>query len=123
MTLAKFAGLLCLTSAPIFAGTWSGALVDSKCYESRERNVGPNDTLTSVDRDTREEIRYCSATPKTKSFTLVPETGPTFKLDSAGNTKAAQFVQGIGKKTLLVVNVTGAMNKNTIQVDSISAAR
>jgi hypothetical protein len=51
--------------------------------------VNPNDTLTSVDRDTNREIRYCSPNAKTKSFTVVQSDGLNFRLDFAGNAKAA----------------------------------
>jgi hypothetical protein len=52
--------LLCLSSAYAYAGEWSGALVDSKCFDFAERNVNPTDTLTYVDRDQNQEIRHCS---------------------------------------------------------------
>jgi len=122
MALVKFAGLICLVPALSFAGSWSGALVDSNCYASRERNVNAKDTLTNVDRDTRAEIHYCSANARTKSFTLVQREGPSFRLDPAGNAKAAQLVQQSGKKNLLIVDVTGELNKDTVQVDSLTAA-
>ena len=76
----RLAFLLSVSSVFSFAGAWSGALVDSKCYASIERNVNPTDTLTSVDRDKNLEIRYCSPSAKTKSFALVPPTGEAFRL-------------------------------------------
>ncbi len=123
MAVNKLAGLICLSSVLSFAGSWSGALVDSKCYDSRERNVGPTDTLTSVDRDTRMEIQYCSPKAKTKSFAVVQREGPSFKLDMGGNAKAIQLVQKTGKKPLFLVAVTGEVTGNTITVDSISLAK
>jgi len=56
----RLAALLVFSVALSFAGTWSGSLVDSKCYASEERNVNPTDTLTHVDRDGNEKIRFCS---------------------------------------------------------------
>ena len=70
------AALLCLSPVLSFAGSWSGSLVDSKCYDALERNVNPTDTLYNVDRDGYREIRYCSPTTKTKYFAVVPFDGP-----------------------------------------------
>jgi hypothetical protein len=120
----RFAAVLCLSAAFGFAASWSGALVDSKCYESEQLNVNPSDTLTSVDRDNSREIRFCSPGAKTKYFTVVQRDGlKSFKLDSAENAKAADLVRNTGKKSLIVVDVTGEINRNTIKVDSISLAR
>jgi hypothetical protein len=44
-------------------------------------------------------------------------------LDTAGNAKAADLVRNSGKKSLFFVTVAGAMNGNTVTVDSISMAR
>ena len=111
---------LCFLSGLCFAKSWSGALVDSKCYQYEELNVNPSDTLTSVDRDGRREVTFCSPSKKTKSFAVVQQFGPTLTLDSTGNTKAAELVRKIGKKSLLVVVVTGETDKSTIKVDAIS---
>ena len=119
----RLAALLCLSSALGFAGIWSGALVDSKCYDSEEHNVNPTDTLTNVDRDKNLEIRYCSPSAKTKSFAVVLQDGLSFKLDSAGNAKAAELFRRTGKKSLFAVAITGEMSRTTIKVDSISMAR
>src|ERR1017187_3992053 len=39
----RLAALLCFLSAVGFAASWSGTLVDAKCYDARERNVNPTD--------------------------------------------------------------------------------
>jgi len=119
-----FAALLCFSSALSFAESWSGALVDSKCYASEERNVNPKDTLIYVDRDTNQEIRYCSPVAKTKSFAIVQYDGLTLNLDTAGNAKAADLVRKGGKKKArFAVVINGEQSRNTIKVDSISAAK
>jgi hypothetical protein len=124
VTLIRVAALFCLSSALGFAESWSGALVDSKCYGYLECNVNPTDTMTYVDRDKNSEIRYCSASAKTKSFAVVLQDGLNFDLDTAGNAKAADLVRSSGKKSLFVVIVTGEMTKrNTVKVDSILMAR
>ena len=118
----RLAALICLSSALSYAENWTGALVDSNCYEFRERNVNPTDTMTYVDRDTREEILYYSANAKTRTFTIVLREGPSFRLDAPGNTEAAQLVRNTGKKSLFIVAVTGTLSKSTIKVGSISIA-
>ena len=97
--------------------------MDSKCYDAEERNVNPTDTLTNVDRDKNLEVRYCSPSARTKSFAVVDSDGRSFKFDTAGNAKAPALIGKSGKKSHVVVAVTGEMNQNTIQVDSISVVR
>jgi hypothetical protein len=118
----RVTALLCLSSSLSLAGSWSGFLVDGPCYENRERNVNPTDTLTAVDRDQNSELRYCAPSLKTKSFALVEQDGSIFMLDSAGNAKVLRLVRAAGKKSMLLVAVTGEAKKNTITVDSISIA-
>lgn len=116
------AALACLTAAPGFAQSVTGFLVDSNCYESVERNVDPWETNPYVDRDRDWEVRFCSPNRKTKSFSLVNHDGLSFKLDAAGNTKAAELVGSTRKKSLLEVSVTGEINKGGIKVSSIAIA-
>src|ERR1700722_19322658 len=121
-TTVRVAALFCWSGVLSLAGSWSGSLVDSKCYASEERNVNPTDTSTYVDRDGNLEIRYCSPNKKTKSFTLVLPDG-NFNLDPAGNAKASELVRRIGKRSPLVVVIRGEMAGKAIQVESISTAR
>jgi hypothetical protein len=114
---------LFLSAVLSFAGSWTGTLVDSKCYDAEERNVNPTDTLTNVDRDRNLEVRYCSPSARTKSFAVVDSDGLSFKFDTAGNAKAATLIGKSGKKSRLFVNVSGEMSRNTIQVNSISIVR
>jgi len=113
---------LFLSSALSFAGTWSGVLVDSGCYDSSERNVNPTDTMIFVDRDTNQEIAYCAPNAKTKVFALVQSDGLSFKLDSDGNAKAVELVRRTPKRPRFSVTITGERNKSTLKVDSISMA-
>jgi hypothetical protein len=121
--ISRLSALVCMASVLCFAGSWFGALVDSKCYNALERNKNPGDTLSSVDRDRRGEIQYCTPNAKTKSFGIVLNDGSTFRFDAAGEAKAADLVRGAGKKSPVLVNVTGEEQKNTIKVDSVSMAR
>src|SRR5579872_7399315 len=81
-------GTPCLAEAV----TWSGYLVDAKCYQIEEENVNPTDTMMNVDRDRDLEIRMCMPNAKTTTFAVVESSGLNFKLDPAGNTKAAALV-------------------------------
>ncbi len=119
----RLAALFCWSAVLSIAGSWSGNLVDSKCYANEERNVNPTDTLTSVDRDGNLEIRYCSPNKKTKSFALVQPDGQSFNLDMAGNAKAAELVRKTGKRSPFDVAISGELVGKVIQVASISAAR
>jgi hypothetical protein len=123
MQFAVFGAFFCLASGLVFADSWAGALVAPKCFEALERNVNPTDTLTHVDRDTNQEIRYCSPNAKTKLFGIVEQDGTILRFDSTGNAKAAELVRTTHKKYRFEVAVTGEMSGKTIEVDSISVAR
>jgi len=115
------AALACLVAIPVFAESWSGYLVDAKCYDAEERSFDPFGTAPPVSRDQNLEIRMCTPTSKTKLFAVVqPEAMKSFYLDAAGNTKAAGLVEGTGKQSLHKVTVTGEMFVHTIEVKSIS---
>lgn len=103
-----------------FGETWSGVLVDADCYARLERNVGPRDTLTSVDQDRDWQIRYCHPGPKTKSFRLVDHDGQSFALDPGGNARAAGIVGKARPKSLMWVTVSGEMENKTIKVAAMN---
>ena len=113
--------LVCLSTAIGLAETWSGTLVDSRCWGFAENNT--KDASIYVDRDRNMEIRSCSPTAKTKSFAIVLPDGLTLKLDAEGNAKAAGLIQKAGKVSPIAVDVTGEKNGNTIKADSISIMR
>jgi hypothetical protein len=117
----RLATLLILASTLGFAGSWSGLLVDAKCYASEQTNV--NKDATTVDRDMNGEIRYCSPGARTKSFGVVLPDWDSLKFDSAGNAKAAQLIRSAGKRSVLDVTVTGTQKKDRIEVSSLSAAK
>ena len=113
---------LLLAAAPAFAGTWTGYLVDSKCYGAEERNVNPNDTNPHGDSDMAAEIRYCAATAKTRAFAVVDAEWNRLKLDAAGNAQAADLARKAGKTRFLRVDVSGELQKGMLVVKSISVA-
>lgn len=112
--------LLAWPAGVALAGTWSGSLVDAKCYTSEEFNTNPTNTLKNVDSDRAAEIRVCRPKQKTKSFAVVQVDGQSVNLDDGGNAKAADLVRTAGKSRYLRVTVTGEKTGQVIQVDSIT---
>ena len=123
MLAVRIAGLLGLALVPAFAANWSGVLVDSKCFEAEERNVNPTDTQLYVDRDRNRELRVCAPREKTNVFSVVLPDGTSFRLDSAGNTRAAELVKGLKLKTAPLVSVTGEKNGRTVQITAIALTK
>lgn len=121
MLTTRLVALVVLSCAGVFAETWSGPLVDSKCYGAEQRNVNPTDTQTYVDRDIGYGIRYCSPNHKTKYFAIVGAYGERLKLDPAGNAQAAVLVRNVKKGRQIEVTVTGQMEGHQINVKSLSA--
>jgi hypothetical protein len=116
----RLAFLLPLGSMLTFAASWSGALVDSKCYTSAQQNVSHGHPGST---NTKRAVRSCSPNKKTNSFAIVQQVGMTFNLDGRGNEKAHELILKEGKKDHFVVNVTGDLTQETIKVDTISMAR
>ena len=121
MRLAYAFALCFLGAASARSATFSGVLVDAKCYEAEERNISPNDTQSYADRDLDMEARYCAPNLKTKTFAIVLYDWSHPRLDAVGNQKAAELVRKIGKKRNFPVVVKGEITKNTVQVNSISS--
>ena len=117
----RLTALAFLSSAFALAESWSGALVDSRCWDAAENNT--RDTSVYVDRDGNLELRLCSPGAKTKSFAVVLPDGFNLKLDAAGNARAAELVQKTGGKSPVTVAITGETSGHTIKVDSISRTR
>ncbi len=109
--------LVLLTPTFGLGGNWSGVLVDSKCYDSAERNVNP----WEPSHDQAMDVRLCHPTARTKAFAIVQQDWLRLKLDSSVNAQAADLVRKAGKKTYVGVVVTGEKNKDTVKVETISA--
>jgi len=109
---------VCLTPMFGFAESWSGVLVDSKCYDSAARNVNPWEPY----RDQAMDVRLCHPTLRTKTFAIVQADWLRLKLDSSVNAEAAELVRA-NKKSYLGVVITGERNKDIVQVQSIAAAK
>jgi hypothetical protein len=116
---SRFAFLLALASVS-FAASWSGALVDTKCYTSAKQNTSHGHPGST---DTKRAVRSCSPNDTTTSFSVVQQVGMTFNLDSDGNEKARQLVLKEGKKSPFMVNVSGEATQDTLKVDTISITK
>lgn len=93
------------------AADMSGSLLDDTCYNSHK------------------QAATCQATASTTAFALM-SSGKVYKLDSAGNEKAATAMKAHAdrsknpdqpaKVTAVAATVSGTVTGDTIQVDSIS---
>ena len=114
----RIISLVLLSSALSFAGTWSGTLVDARCwgYLKHKSAVSP------AERNQNQDVRQCSPKAKTKSFAVLTPEGNALGLDAAGHARAELTEAAQGKAPIKVV-VTGEQHtKKSIQVSSISAA-
>jgi hypothetical protein len=119
MTL-RLACLLCMVSVLSFAGSWTGALVDTNCYTTAQRNSSHGHPASG---DTKRAVRSCAPSGKTMSFSVVQQVGMAFNLDSDGNEKARELVLKEGKKSPFMVHVTGDVSEDNLKVDTISIAK
>ena len=114
-------GLLIFLSGLGFAGTWSGYLVDSRCYGSLQNNVSAD--ATTVSRDMRFGLQLCGATHKTKKFAIVLNDWSVVNLDITGNEKAAAIVRNHSKgSALYCITVAGTRIKNTVVAGPVALA-
>lgn len=101
-TLNMFA-LFLIAGALCFAESWTGRLVDSACHDQAQGKVAS-----------------CAPTAKTTSFGIETSDGKVVKLDASGNMKAAQVIK-TSTKPDAEVTINGALNGDTVKVDSIVA--
>jgi hypothetical protein len=119
--IARAAALLNLIATLGFATTWTGPLVDAKCYASLENNTGPDSSY--VDRDFTGIIRYCSRKAKRTSFAVVQPGGISLRLYERGNSQAAELVRNTDQKRILIVSVVGEKMHNSLKVTKLSLVR
>ena len=116
----RFAVLLSLTSVLSFAESWSGALVDTKCYATAQQNVSHEHPGST---DTMRAIRSCLPNEETKSFSIVPQVGTALNLNTNGNQKAHELVLKESRKSTFMVSVTGDKTEDTLKVNTISLVK
>ena len=117
----RLAYLSCLASLPILPATWSGWLVNSRCYSSLEANR--SDLPSYVNWGQMGAIRYCSPDHKTTSFAVIDHNGLSLRLDAEGNERAMSQLRNTEKRTLATAEIERQPSHNKISVSRISVAK
>ena len=117
----RLACLSCILSVPGLTATWSGWLVNSRCYSSLDSNR--SDVPSFVNWDQMGAIRYCSPNHKTKSFAIVGQSGVSMRLDPIGNEKAIGLLRNVENTSLFTAEISGDAIRHTINVHSLSIVR
>jgi hypothetical protein len=99
----RLTATLVFCAAAALAETWSGTLVDVMCKG--------NDLATHT--------RQCAIKCSKSGYGLVNAEGKFVKFDEAGNAKALAALNASTKEKDLKVKVTGTMDGDVIQVESI----
>ncbi len=92
-----------LFSVMALAETWSGTLVDVMCKG----------------KDLASHTTKCAIGCAKSGYGLVLSDGKFVKLDEAGNAKALAALKATSKEKDLKAKVTGTMDGDTVQVESI----
>ena len=112
-TIAKLGLTLGAFAILSYADTWSGKLLDAACVERTRENPERNSTKTG-------NPPTCVASKSTGAFALQTSDGKVYKLDPAGNSKAATAVRGNPDNDSPEADVSGAREGEILKVDSIS---
>lgn len=104
--------VFCFASQLTFAQSWTGVLVDAKCFQTAQPSYSESDSPAT--KDANLEIRLCSPKAKTRLFAVVPRNGDAVVLDTAGNAKAAELVHQRTSKGPVFVTVNGEKNNNKV---------
>ena len=98
-------------SMAAFAGDWSGKLIDATCHDQQQQT----------------KVASCDATGATTSF-AIDVSGKVYKLDPAGNTKAATAMKDRADRSTdpakalsgsLTAKVSGSEKDGMISVENI----
>jgi hypothetical protein len=101
--MKRFAGMLFLLSTLAFAETWNGTLVDVMCK----------------DKDLAGHTTKCAVGCAKTGYGLVLADGKFVKFDEAGNAKALAALKATAKEKDLKAKVTGTLDGDTVQVESV----
>jgi hypothetical protein len=109
LILTTFIGLFAVLG---LADTYIGNLIDASCLDK------PNPTVAT-----------CQPSSGTTTFALVDNTQKVYKLDQAGNTRAADALKNradrsadpnaTGKVDVVKAKITGTMNAGMVAVETI----
>ena len=101
--MKRVLGSLLLFSAAAFAGTWNGTLVDVMCKN----------------KDLASHTAKCAIGCAKSGYGLVMADGKFLKFDEAGNMKALAALKATSKEKDLKAKVTGTLDGDTVQVESV----
>ena len=115
--------LFSITSTLCLAETWTGKLVDATCADQSRSSSPSANSGQSTTGQNAKDMSACAPKESTTSFALQTSDGRVIKLDSAGNTKAADTFKANSKANRgdMQVTVTGTMTGDMVQVDNINA--
>jgi hypothetical protein len=99
----KHAALLAFFAAAAFAESWTGTVVDVMCKG----------------RDLASHTRQCAVNCAKGGFGLVLQDGKFVKFNETGNSKALALLKTSSKEKDLKAKVTGSLDGEVIQVESI----
>jgi hypothetical protein len=112
-TIAKLGLAFGAFAAMSYGETWSGKLLDADCVERTRQDPDRNSKTTG-------NPPTCIASTSTGAFALQTSDGKVYKLDAAGNSKAATALRGNPDNKSPEADVSGAMEGQILKVDSIS---
>jgi len=92
--------------AAALAGEWQGYLMDAMCAAKMKDKAAGHKAK-------------CALSCAKSGFGLVTADGKYVKFDEAGNAKAQEALKGTTKEQDLMVKVTGTLDGETIQVESL----
>ena len=111
-TIVKLGLALGMLAAISYGETWTGKLLDANCQDRSQQNP--------ADSKEKGNLTACAATPSTGSFALETSDGNVYKLDPAGNSKAATALRGNPDNKSPIADVSGVLEGQILKVDSIS---
>lgn len=101
--MRKFVLAFSAITCSVFAGTWSGTVVDVMCKG----------------KDLASHTKECALGCSKSGYGLVTSDGKFLKFDEKGNAKALAAIKKSTKESDLKATVTGNMNGDVISVDTI----
>jgi hypothetical protein len=102
-TVISLIAFALLFGAAAWADSWSGTLVDVMCK----------------DKDLANHSRQCAINCSKSGYGLVLADGKFFKFNEGGNSKALEALKASSKDKDLKATVTGKLDGEVIQVESI----
>ncbi len=97
--------------------TWSGKVVDAAC---KDQAAAPAPAPSAQSAQPGGQVaNACEPTASTVAFGIELSDGRVLKLDSAGNTKAAEAMKTNAGKSSLQATVTGSLDGQTVKVETI----